>query len=581
MAARKQKPKRDARKFRRFQDRKQINKDYAIGKKMTNYRVSIADDRMLFFQIMGPDDDEDVAFLRTMDGIRRYGWPPNNLHYWECHATHANLSLIKQNRPGWQIDELVELEYGQPVRPKVVETMEKADNIEGKQLYPYQREGVEFIEKLDGHALLADPMGLGKTVQALAWLKLRPEVRPAIVVCPASLKLNWARECIEWTGEHPHILYGRDASASRLTDASIFIINFDIIQYWVAPLRELQPEVLVIDECQLIRNSKAKRTKAVKQLMKWVPRMLAMSGTPIVNRPIEFFNVLNILDPITYSHYFTYAREYCGAKRNRFGWQMDGATKVKELHDDVFGRIAIRREKATVLPQLPKKRRSIVPLEIDNRDEYEMAQDDVINWITDNRGNEAAMNAERIKALALINTLKILAAEGKMKQAENWIATFLSSGEKLVVFAIHHSVVDLVMSKFKKVAVKIDGRDSHKARDEAVQSFQNDDNTRLLVGNIQAAGVGLTLTAASNTAFLEMGWSPGEHEQAEDRVHRIGQTAESVTAYYLIADDTIEVKIANIISKKQDILSQVLEGREAEQESLISTLIKQIQNERR
>jgi len=268
--------------------------------------------------------------------------------------------------------------------------------------------------------------------------------------------------------------------------------------------------------------------------------------------------------------------KYCGAINNGFGWQFTGSSHAEELHKLIFGRIGIRRVKENVLPELPPKQRIIVPFEITNEKEYKKAESNVINWIAENRGAESAEKAKEVEALAQLNVLKELAVKGKMEQVKEWITDFLDSGQKLVLFAVHHSVIDKLMNEFQSIAVKLDGRDNATSRNRSVQSFQNNKTIRLFIGNIKAAGVGLTLTAASNVAFVELGWSPGEHSQAEDRCHRIGQKADSITAYYLIADKTVEVEIASLLDRKQKILSKTLEGKEVDKESLLSTLIKQM-----
>jgi SNF2 family DNA or RNA helicase len=439
------------------------------------------------------------------------------------------------------------------------------------ELFPYQRKGVGFIEIKEGRALLADEMGLGKTVQALAWLQLHVKKRPAVIVCPASLKLNWAREAQKWmTDPNVEILSGKDP---WIPVGDVLIINYDIVSAWIAVLQEMEIKVLILDECHLIKNSAAKRTKAIKQLAKGIPHRIALSGTPIVNKPVEAFNAIKIVNPSVAGNFWDYAQRYCGAHRNGFGWDFNGATNTQELHMKLTNSIMLRRLKKDVLTELPDKTYSFIPIEIDNRKEYTTAEDNFIAFVRATKGKEAAEKANNAAALAEIEGLKQLAVKGKLNQAVQWIEEFLESEDKLVVFTTHTFTIDTLMQKFKDIAVRVDGSTSLKTRQEAVDSFQTNPRCKLFVGNIKAAGVGLTLTAASNVVFLELPWTPGDLQQAEDRCHRIGQK-DNVTIYYLLAERSIEERIAHLLDEKKKILSSVLDGRTPETTSLLTELIK-------
>jgi SWI/SNF-related matrix-associated actin-dependent regulator 1 of chromatin subfamily A len=281
-----------------------------------------------------------------------------------------------------------------------------------------------------------------------------------------------------------------------------------------------------------------------------------------------------LIDETVVPNFWTYAQKYCGARHNGYGWDFSGATNTEELHEKLVNTIMIRRKKSEVLKDLPEKLRAFVPMELNNRDTYRNAEVDFINFVRQYKGQAAANRASNAQALAEIEGLKQLAVKGKMNQAIDWIENFLEVDGKLVVFAIHKFVIDMLMERFGNVAVKIDGSVSGVNRDQAVQRFQTDDATRLFVGNIRAAGVGLTLTAANNVVFLELPWTPGELTQAEDRCHRIGQQG-NVTINFLLAENTIEEKIARLIDNKQRVLDSVLDGKETEEESLLSELINQ------
>jgi SWI/SNF-related matrix-associated actin-dependent regulator 1 of chromatin subfamily A len=440
------------------------------------------------------------------------------------------------------------------------------------QLFQYQKEGVAFLEKRKGRALIADPMGLGKTIQALGWLKHRRSARPVVVICPTSVRLNWRKEISLWLGEQAFLPISRLPSSVGFDEQTFIIIHYDIIQYWADWLRKLKPKVLIVDESQAIKNNAAKRTKAVKKLARNIPHVIGLTGTPIVNRPIEAFNILRIIDKTAIPNFYEYTRRFCEARYNGFGWDYSGASNTEELHDILMSSIVIRRRKEDVLPSLPPKIRSFVPLELDNRKNYDAAEDDFITYIEEAEGKEAALKAKQAPALVKISKLRMLAAEGKLEQAIDWIEDTIQDN-KLVVFGVHRRMIDPVYEKFKKVAVKIAGDVSEAFRQQAIDRFQNDPKCKLFVGQIQAAGTGITLTAASHVAFLELPWTPGDVLQAEDRCHRIGQS-QPVVIYYLLAEKTIDEDIAKLIDKKRSILNAVLDGAADASPSILMELLK-------
>lgn len=457
--------------------------------------------------------------------------------------------------------------------------------------FPYQLEGIQFIESRKGRALVADAMGLGKTLQALGYLQLHPEIRPAVIVVPASLKLNWGKEINKWMSDKKsyHIISGKygNGKTPKFPKADIYVINYDILSSsTIDPktkkkkitcrqdILDLEPKILIMDESHSIKSNDAQRTKACLNLAKQVPHVISLSGTPIVNRPAEMYNSICAVEPKLFPSFFRYAQRYCGAKHNGFGWDFNGASNTKELHQILTENVMIRRLKSEVLKELPDKIRTVIPMELDNQREYDRAEADLIAWLKVNFGQKKADAAKKAEALTRIGELKRLAVRGKLDGCIDWIKEFLDSGQKLVVFAVHKFVIDALMEEFKGIAVKVDGSVSGEQRQAAVDAFQTQDNITLFVGNIQAAGVGLTLTAASTTCFLELHWNPGTHDQAEDRVHRIGQEADSVNAYYLLAAGTMEEEIAELIDHKRQVLSQVLDGKDADEDSMFMELLK-------
>lgn len=523
-------------------------------------------------KITFPFNYEDLANVKTLSGRRFHNEGASK--YWTAPLTIENAEALQSW--GFELDQNI-LDFINKSKISINDVDDDI-NIPGLQmdLFPYQKRGVSFIEAKEGRALIGDEMGLGKTAQALAWLQLHPEKRPAIVICPASLKLNWEKEARMWM-DNPNIqiLSGKKTGIPIVGD--IIIINYDILPTWIPKLKSINPEVLITDECHYFKNNQAKRTKAVKALGKSIPHVICLSGTPIVNRPIEGFNAINLIDSsVIGSNFFSFAKKYCDAKHNGFGWDFNGASNTDELHYKLTNSIMIRRKKADVLKDLPPKIRSFVPMELTKswQKEYSKAEADLIAWIKERKGNKAAKKASNAEALARIENLKQIAVKGKINSAINWIKDHLDGNGKLVVFCTHAEAINQLQEELKDYnPVKVDGSVSQENRNKAVEKFQEDDSCRLFLGNIKAAGVGLTLTAANSTAFLELGWSPGDHDQAEDRVHRIGQEADSVNAYYLLAQGTIEEEIAGLIDKKRKILDQVLDGQETDESSLLGELM--------
>ena len=257
-------------------------------------------------------------------------------------------------------------------------------------------------------------------------------------------------------------------------------------------------------------------------------------------------------------------------KLNGLGWTYDGATNTKELHQILTENIMIRRLKKDVMSDLPEKIISIIPIQINNKEEYQYAEKDFIKWLWERKGKITSA-----ESLNKIEYLKQLAVKGKLDSIKDWIKNVIfANDEKLVIMATHHETIDDLSETFKDISVKLDGRNSQIKRNEVVNKFQNDDKIKLFIGNIKATGVGITLTASSKLAFVELGWTPGEHSQASDRIHRIGQK-NSCNIYYFFAEKTVESSIINILDRKKIILDSVHDGFDTKENNLLQELLKQ------
>jgi SWI/SNF-related matrix-associated actin-dependent regulator 1 of chromatin subfamily A len=513
-----------------------------------------------------PFNRKDLNKVKLIHGIKH----SRSKNIWYCPLNALQLDMLKGF--GWDVDPEL---YAMLKQGYIKETnIKPITEIAGlkMELYPYQSIGVSFLETKKGNALIADEMGLGKTVQVLAWLQLHPELTRILIIVPASVKLNWRKEARLWMekpktqileGKKPYPIEGRTV-----------IINYDILPAWKDIILAWNPQVIVADEVHYIKNNKALRTKAVKKIAKNTKHFIALSGTPIINKPIEFYNTLQLVDRTLFPNWWEYTEKYCNRKNTGFGWDNSGAMNTEELHEILVNTVMLRRLKKDVLKELPDKTRDYIPMEIPKklRKEYNKAEQDFIEWVTLTKGTKEARKVQNAEALAKIEALKQLSASAKLPNAIEWIHDFLETGEKLIVFATHKFVIDALMDEFTEIAVKIDGRTNTKDRQNIVEKFQSDHSIRLFVGNIKAAGIGITLTEASNVAFLELPWTSGELVQAEDRCHRIGQE-NAVTVYYLLAENTIDEKIAKLLDDKRKILDSVLDGKVTEEQSLLTQLI--------
>ena len=451
-------------------------------------------------------------------------------------------------------------------------------NLEGQahELYPFQRTGVQEIERWNGRVLLADDMGLGKSAQALSWLYSTPkDCFPALIVIPASLKINWQREAAMWApGYSVETLSGRGPKPGWNADADI-IINYEILGDWLDVLKGLNFQTIIADEFHLCKNMKAKRTQAFMNIVRDAPFFIPLTGTPVLNNPFDLWPILNALDPFNWGNMRWYQQAYCKPKL-RGGKTVYGSSKsLADLHERLVKTGMIRRLKTDpdIGLQLPKKERHVIPLAIDNMKAYRAAEEKYMAW-----ANGINLKGNAVSAFSKIQELKRLAYEGKEKEIISLIKDVIDGEEKkLVVIGYHRDVIERLNQKFKGRVVRVQGGMSAKQKQEAVDAFQNDPSIDLFTGNIRAAGVGHTLTASHITFTIELDWNPMNHDQAEDRTNRIGQKEEYVFSYYLVAAKTIEEDIIEIQDNKRKMANAIVDGKESSDEELLSALMSKMQ----
>jgi SWI/SNF-related matrix-associated actin-dependent regulator 1 of chromatin subfamily A len=425
----------------------------------------------------------------------------------------------------------------------------------GLAYYEYQKAGVQFLDTHAG-SLLADDPGLGKTIQVCGLLNLRPEIRSVLIVCPCSVKYVWARELARWLTDESRTV----GIAGTTLDASaeILVCNYDLLRKFAAQLKSRRYDLLVLDEAHYIKTSGALRTKACKLLGALTARKVLLTGTPIMNRPAELWSLLNFLDAKAWGPFFPFALHYCDARKGPFGWDFDGASNLGELNDRLrTSGTMLRRRKVDVLPQLPRVTRQVVPLPVDMTPVLEELTErlaELMGFDPDNPPFE--IDPVRIP-FELIAVIRRETGTAKIQAALAFIADETQDVDKIVIYAHHHDVLK-VLHEALTPSILVTGQTSAKARARAVASFQELGGPRYFIGSIGAMSVGITLTAASRVIFVEQSWTPAEMEQAECRLHRIGQN-NAVLSQYLVVRDSIDEKILSAVVSKMRVIEAVLE----------------------
>ncbi len=428
-----------------------------------------------------------------------------------------------------------------------------------KSLYPYQLVGAKFIEMSNGSVMLNDTVGLGKSPQSLSYLFNHPEMRPAIIVCPATMKYQWKEYCQEWIPEsNPEVING----AKEKFVGDIIILNYDILKGNVDKLKNINPQIIILDESHKVKNYKSQRTIAAADLASQIPHRMLLSGTPALNRTSELWMQLSILQPDIYNRmtFTKWHKKYCDAKETEWGWDYSGNSNTEELAEELKF-LMLRRTEEEVFDELPKMIRTTVPISITNRKVYNSARKDHLQWITEQKGLAAAEKASRAEHLSRIAVLKRLAAEGKLGSAISWIKDYLENEDKIIVFAHHKSIISKLEEEFGDECVVIDGRTPQKNRIPITDRFESDPKIKILIGNVRAASEGLNLGISKTVVTLELDWSPKTHEQCEGRIkglRQIGRGRKTTHSYYLLGIDTIDIEISAMLEAKRKVIDTAM-----------------------
>lgn len=431
--------------------------------------------------------------------------------------------------------------------------------------FPYQKQGIAYALQKK-RCFFGDQPGLGKTLQAIG-TSFIAKTWPVLVICPASLKINWQREWKKFTGKDAIILDDRNKNNwhryYEIGCCDVFITNYESLKKFfvedfaggVTRSIKLKPvaslfKCVIIDESHRCKSSKTQQSKICYKLCQGKEYRFLLTGTPSINGPGDLIQQLKIMNRLDdFGGYKSFEANFMQGPRQ--------ASNLEMLNWRLWNTGFFRREKAKVLDQLPDKMRQVVNVDITNRKEYQDAEHDLISYLTayENADDERLRRAERGKVMVQMQKLRQIAARGKISAAVEFIQDIIDSGEKLIVFAFLKEVVQEIKKVFPN-AVTIVGDNTSQERQDAVDRFQNDTKCQLIVCNYKSAGVGLTLTASSRVAFVEFPWTFADCEQAEDRAHRIGQK-NSVNCYYFLGKNTIDEDIWNLIQTKKDIANDV------------------------
>ena len=441
----------------------------------------------------------------------------------------------------------------------------------------HQKEAIEKLLK-NNRFILADDMGLGKTTSVVI-SALETEVKKILVICPASLKINWMREFQLYTDREIFICEGKKYS----TESDIVIMNYDIVKNFydtkspeTSPIIQSNFDLIVIDEAHYISNTTAIRTKLINSFAKKSKRLWLLSGTPMTSRPINYFNLLSLIDSPVAQNWMAYVIRYCEGYQFRVGgnkkvWNTNGASNLEELRDRT-SRQVLRRLKTEVL-DLPEKIINPVYLRLKSR-EYEDLMGDYYNWYESKDESTRSLTVQFTKIMKVRQVIANEKVESTIEIAEN----ILEQGKKVIIFTNFTEVLQRIHSHFGKKSVYLDGSCSKTSRQHAIDEFQNNDKIKIFVGNLKAAGAGITLTASEVVIMNDLSFVPSDHAQAEDRAYRYGQK-NNVLVYYPIFENTIEGIVYDILSHKKNIIDVVM-GDTVDKTDVVQEIMSRINSRR-
>lgn len=448
-------------------------------------------------------------------------------------------------------------------------------------LFDFQKLGLSFLEN-NKKCLLADEMGLGKTVQTLAYLSERK--RPIVIVTPPHLLSQWEEEIKTFLGDKVkvQILKGLNPKNNPMEEADIYLIHYLILRGWDNTLTELEFDTIIFDEIQELRRSGSSKFYSAFNIAQGRDSIIGLSGTPIYNYGAEIWNVMNIIEPMCLGDWEFFTREWCGSIGNQV------IVEPEKLGQYMLNEgLMLRRRKENVLDELPPKRKIIQGIDLNEELYVKLIEKSVqISYKIPTLTTKTERKKIGTLTLDAVNNARRASGIAKASHVADFVNLVLASGEPCLLFAYHHSVIDIYMRLLKEHNPRcITGRQDKEEKKESVKSFMNGD-TDLLIINLRTTA-GLNLQRARCVVFGELDWSPAVHKQAEDRIHRIGQK-DSVLSYYLIAKTEADMEIMRVLGlKEQQFLGlmhdkaetkdDILQARKKSNE-FISSLLENLRN---
>ena len=416
----------------------------------------------------------------------------------------------------------------------------------------------EAIQKLveNKKYILADDMGLGKTTSTII-AALESGAKKVLIICPATLKINWKREIENYTDKSIFIAESKSFS----TEQDFVIVNYDIIKNFHDIKEKENSQILkagfdlvIVDEAHYIKNAQAQRTKLINNFVKNIDRLWLLTGTPMTSRPIDYYNLLSLVDSPVSKNWMAYVIRYCNGFQfkagNRKIWNVMGSSNLEELRDRTQGTI-LRRLKEDVL-DLPDKIITPVFLKLKSKN-YEEIMGEYYDWYDKNPEESKSLTVQFSK----LTKVRQVIADEKISQTIEIAENIIEQDKKVIIFCNFTDSLNKIVEHFGKTVVKIDGSCSKEQRQFAVDEFQTNPKIKVFVGNIKAAGVGITLTEGEVVIFNDLSFLPSDHSQAEDRAYRYGQK-NNVLVYYPIYENTIEAVIYDIINDKKKVIATVM-----------------------
>jgi SWI/SNF-related matrix-associated actin-dependent regulator 1 of chromatin subfamily A len=437
----------------------------------------------------------------------------------------------------------------------------------------HQKEAIEKLVK-NKKFILADDMGLGKTTSTII-AALETGAKKVLIVCPASLKINWQREIANYSDRTVYIAEGKKFSDEH----DFVIVNYDILKNFhdtkekdKSEIMRINFDLVIMDEAHMISNPQAQRTKIANDIASKSNRVWLLSGTPMTSRPMNYYNLLNLVDSPVAMNWMAYAKRYCNGFQFSVGkrkvWNVTGASNLDELRERTSTHI-LRRLKEDVL-DLPEKIITPVYLRLKSKD-YEELMGEYFNWYDQNPEESSSLTIQFSK---LMKVRKVIAQE-KVNNTIELAENIIEQGKKVIIFTNFTDTLNQIYNHFGKSAVYLDGSCSKFHRQNAVDEFQTNDKIKVFVGNLKAAGVGITLTSAEAVIMNDLSFVPAEHSQAEDRSHRIGQK-NSTSVYYPLFENSIEGAIYDILNRKKKIISTVMGDDTFDEASVIEEMLNMI-----